>query len=87
MRERKAVRSWPKVIDSIYGGEIPRQSDFVGFNETDNTFHIGQVYEKNAATTVFCKRCHGTEFNVGVGSYYTAIRCTHCKWELMIHEG
>ncbi len=53
----------------------------------DNTFVIGQGYEERPAKTIRCKNCKGTDFNVGQGSYYTAIRCTTCEWQVCIHEG
>jgi hypothetical protein len=56
-------------------------------DESDNTFHIGQCYESHCAKTIKCKNCGSYEFKVGVGSYYTAISCVNCKWELAIHEG
>ena len=55
--------------------------------EHDQSFHIGQSYEEKAAITMQCIFCLGREFNVGVGNYFTAIRCVKCEWELCIHEG
>ena len=54
---------------------------------SDETFHIGQVYEDEAVTTRECKNCGGCQFNVGQGSYFTALRCPKCGWECCIHEG
>lgn len=53
----------------------------------DETFHIGQGYDDFAATTLSCKICGGTEFNVGVGHCFTAIRCPKCGWEVCVHDG
>jgi ribosomal protein S27E len=53
----------------------------------DETFVIGQSYEEYAATTLACKKCGNTAFRVGQGSYFTAIKCTECDWQLCIHEG
>ena len=53
----------------------------------DGFFHIGQDYEHRVAGTVYCTRCHGTVFNVGIGNYFTGIRCVTCGWELCVHEG
>jgi len=50
-------------------------------------FHIGQIYEKIPAKQIQCERCNGTNFHVGCGSYFTAIRCIICKWEYCIHDG
>jgi len=55
--------------------------------EDDTTFHIGQCYDKLAATTLSCKNCGNKEFNVGVGGHFTAIRCPKCEWEICIHDG
>jgi uncharacterized paraquat-inducible protein A len=60
--------------------------NFVERPEID-TFRIGQGYETNAAVTMGCKQCGGIEFNVGQGSYYTAVKCPRCGWELCVHDG
>jgi hypothetical protein len=54
---------------------------------TGDQFHVGQGYEKKAAREVGCAICGGREFNVGAGSYYTAIRCVSCRWEVCFHDG
>ena len=51
----------------------------------DDTFHIG--YGGVAASVLVCKVCGGREFNVGKGSWYTAIKCVKCLWELCVHSG
>jgi len=60
--------------------------DFASMNE-DALFHIGQSYEEKVVDTLYCKKCGGKDFNVGVGSYYTAIKCVSCQWEVCVHEG
>lgn len=50
-------------------------------------FEIGQVYEDTPAKRLKCRKCGSTEFIVGVGKYYTAIKCPKCKWEMCIHDG
>ena len=50
-------------------------------------FSIGQCYEKTPAKTLICKKCGANTFIVGIGSYFTAIKCKKCKWELCIHNG
>jgi hypothetical protein len=52
-----------------------------------STFSIGQSYEDEPAKDMYCDLCKGTEFNVGQGSYFTALRCVTCKWEVCIHNG
>lgn len=55
----------------------------------DELFHIGQSYghESGKADTAHCKNCGGKEFNVGIGDYYTAVRCVACEFEICVHEG
>ena len=55
--------------------------------DEDDTFHLGQCYENTAAKTVECAKCGSREFNVGSGSYFTAIRCPKCGWEVCFHDG
>ena len=62
-------------------------SDELYDTRQDDMFHVGQVYEEEAAETVYCKKCKGTEFNVGQGSWLTVIRCPTCGWEEQIHSG
>ena len=65
-----------------------RKSDF-SLLKTDETikFHVGQSYTKETAKTLMCSICDGTEFNVGQGDYFTAIKCVNCQWEMCIHDG
>lgn len=65
----------------------PRFDDVLEMKPDDETFSIGQCYDKEAATTLCCRKCKSTEFNVGAGSYYTAVKCTSCDWQLCIHDG
>ncbi len=62
------------------------QDDFILW-KNDKRFHIGQGYENKVVDTCYCKHCGGDKFNVGAGSYYTAIRCINCEYEICIHEG
>lgn len=91
-RNRTEYSYWPetKWLDTRSNKEYiswKADDDFVNFNKEDNTFHIGQSYEKKAVTSLECKSCGGKEFNVGSGHCYTAIRCPNCKWEVLLHEG
>lgn len=52
------------------------------YKECESSFHIGESVKE-----IECLECGGRHFNVGVGSYYTAIRCVNCEWEHAIHEG
>lgn len=53
----------------------------------DDEFSIGQCYEKEPASKIYCKKCLSDKFIVGLGSYYTAIKCPNCLWEKCIHDG
>ena len=50
-------------------------------------FHIGQVYDDEPAQSLACEHCGNNSFHVGVGGYYTAIKCTECEWEARLHDG
>ncbi len=50
-------------------------------------FHIGQSYEDKACDTIVCKVCGGDRFIVGSGSYYTALKCPNCEYEVCFHVG
>jgi hypothetical protein len=78
-KEKDKDQSWPDGL-TPYEGLIREVED-------DNTFHIGQFFDGHAAHTVECKRCSGRVFNVGVGGFFTAIRCVKCEWEYCIHNG
>mgnify|MGYP005830984853 CR=1 FL=1 len=65
----------------------PDYDDVIEHLEDDETFFIGQDYEDYAATTLGCKKCKNTDFKVGLCSYYTAVNCTKCGWQLCIHDG
>ena len=75
----------PREIDKKY--KEPAWHDVFVKLEDDKTFKIGQCYEDQAATTIACKKCGSHEFNVGQGSYFTAIKCVKCDWQICIHEG
>jgi len=53
----------------------------------EKIFSIGQYFDKNPATAIRCKTCKGLQFNVGKGSYFTAVKCVNCGWEVCIHDG
>lgn len=64
----------------------PAYKEVIEETEEDE-FEIGQCYEDEPAKKLKCKKCGGGKFMVGVGSYYTAIKCENCRWELCIHNG
>ena len=56
----------------------------------NHLFHVTSTYKEDGpptTKTITCKKCGGTEFNVGKDYYMTVIKCVKCKWELCIHEG
>jgi hypothetical protein len=70
-----------------YEDEYEEDSPTSYASRADNLFHVGQTYEGKPVDTLYCLSCGGNEFNVGQGSYITAIRCIKCGWEASAHEG
>lgn len=54
---------------------------------TNEEFSIGQLYDDHGAYKQICQKCGGDKFEVGIGSYYTAVRCPTCLWEVCVHDG
>jgi len=81
-RENAGGRAWidGESLDWIGDDILAKEID-------DETFHIGQSYEKKAAKVLECRKCGGREFNVGQGNFFTVIRCVKCEWELCVHDG
>lgn len=50
-------------------------------------FHIGQSYDDEPAKTIICSVCGSDKFIVGHGSYFTAVKCPICGYEIGIHSG
>lgn len=53
-------------------------------------FTIGHSYGKDderPARTIACKKCGCYKLIVGRGSYFTAVKCPRCNWEVCIHQG
>jgi hypothetical protein len=72
--------------EDLEWSEDASKDDFIT-TKKDSFFHIGQSSTGEVVHTVFCKHCGGKEFNVGQGSYFTAIKCINCQWEVCIHDG
>ena len=53
----------------------------------EGDFDIGQCYEDTPAKTLVCKKCKSKKFIVGQASYFTAIKCEKCGYEICIHSG
>lgn len=80
------LKDWPK----YWPGKLdPAQTNPDNFYRevNDNTLHIGQFADNNAARVLECTICGGRDFNVGQASCFTAIRCTTCEWEACVHDG
>jgi hypothetical protein len=72
----------------VYNEVYPKNLKEDGLLEfTDKHFHIGQSYEKEKARQIRCKQCGGEDFNIAMGNWYIAIKCTRCQWELGVHDG
>ncbi len=87
MARKKAPNEfWPEFYPGLLTvDEIP--GCFVKTVEDDETFHINSGNEPEAVSLLECSVCHGRDFNVGVGSSFTVIRCKSCEWEICIHSG
>lgn len=55
--------------------------------EFENDWHVKQGYDDCYAKQFRCKICGSDKFEVGHGSYFTAIRCPICRYEICIHDG
>lgn len=62
-------------------------SDFEPVEHTEMLLNVGQRYEAVGASILKCRSCGSTQFQVGSSSYFTAIRCFTCMYEVCIHEG
>ncbi len=75
-------------VGAFNGYEGPEWNvEFTEDAEPARPFHIGQGYEHEVARMIACAHCHGTSFEVGVGSYFTALRCLGCGREWCQHSG
>ena len=74
-------------IGEVYPESNEDQDNYLDWCNNGKEFHIGQCYDKQPAKQIMCKKCGGNKFHVAQGSYYTAIRCSHCMWEMCIHDG
>jgi hypothetical protein len=54
--------------------------------DREPNFHVVDT-RGDRACQIRCVVCGAGEFQVGAGEYLTAVRCMHCKWELVIHSG
>ena len=78
---------WPGKLTKKQQKQQGEYGDDLYLKVHDETLHIGQSYEDEAAKVIQCRICGGQEFNVGQGDCFTAIRCIKCQWEVSIHEG
>lgn len=73
-----------KKINNDY--DEPEFDDVLAKSE-DDLFEIGQSYEETPVKKILCKKCGSDKWFVGKGSYYTAIKCPECLYEICIHNG
>ena len=78
------VKSFPE-IELMDGEEEDVPFQEITKPKEETLFHIGDG--DMIAQTLVCKKCDGDQFNVGRASYYTAIRCVKCEWEICVHNG
>ncbi len=57
--------------------------DLIGYKK--GNFHI--TYSDEPLEIVFCKICKKSDFLVGSIGCCTAVKCRHCLYEIIIHEG
>lgn len=87
---KKEDESWPRIVRGLVPANV--KVDETEFNPVEEDpdgapFHMGQIYENESAAPQRCRICKGTAFNVAQGSYFTALRCVKCQWEVCVHEG
>jgi len=80
-----------KNIEEECYGEDLSYGEEEGYREVlrgDIKWGIQQSYDKEyKMVDLMCTSCGSFEFNVGRGTYYTAIRCSKCGWEECLHDG
>lgn len=86
----KKVQKKKAGTTSVWDGNF-RDPDEVEFDEyidynDKNVFHVTDN-DDESIKTFKCKCCGGTKFNVGQGSWFTAIKCIVCNWEYGWDEG
>lgn len=67
--------------------ELYQEPNDATIESEEDEFEIGQGYEGVPVKKLICKKCGSGEWIVGQGSYYTAIKCPKCLYELTIHTG
>ena len=66
--------------------EYASQEDYLK-EKKEIEFNVGQCYENEPAKTLVCKHCGSEQFKVAQGSYFTAVKCVKCEYEICIHDG
>jgi hypothetical protein len=74
-----------------YLAKLSDDEDHVDINNVvetraNNSFHVNYVMHYGRCKELFCKICGGNTFNIGRSEYMTALRCTTCLYEIIIHE-
>jgi len=70
----------------IAKNEYPTQEDYLEYKK-EIEFNVGQCYEDEPAKTLICKHCGNDQFKIAQGSYFTAVKCVKCEYEVCIHDG
>jgi hypothetical protein len=79
---------WTKEFGHNNGDTLGIPLDWY-LTETDREFHIGERNNGSRVNAVeqCCAKCGGDTFKLALSSYYTAVSCVNCGWELAIHRG
>ena len=62
-------------------------AEVLDFDSRRVPFEVSKIDEEDPAKSIACAECGSDQFSVAVGSYFTAIKCPNCGWELCIHQG
>lgn len=88
--EKENIDSWDTYDNSVFPGKLNikkiNTEELIQTVDNDNTFHIGRSYDHRPVALIKCIICGATDFNVGQGSYFTAIKCKNCEYEICIHR-
>ena len=70
----------------IVKSKYPSKDDYLG-EKKEVEFTVKQSYEDTPASTLVCKHCGNDQFKVAQASYFTAVKCVNCEYEIWIHKG
>ena len=61
--------------------------EFVLEKRGQEDFHFSRGIGKEKCRTLVCRLCHSEKLRVGQASFFTAVKCDSCGYEIGIHEG